>query len=92
MGPWIETDFDLGRAETVVRLNGEARTRFPTGHMLFGIATFISTMTRYLTLWPGDIIWMGTDGTSPDVKHGDVVEIDITGIGTLRNRFVREGM
>jgi 2-keto-4-pentenoate hydratase/2-oxohepta-3-ene-1,7-dioic acid hydratase in catechol pathway len=92
MGPWIETDFDLDRAETVVRLNGMETTRFATNHMLFGIATFISTMTRYLTVWPGDIIWMGTDGTSPDVKHGDVVEIDITGIGTLRNPFVREGM
>jgi 2-keto-4-pentenoate hydratase/2-oxohepta-3-ene-1,7-dioic acid hydratase in catechol pathway len=92
MGPWIETDLDLDRAETVVRLNGVETTRFATNHMLFGIATFISTMTCYLTLWPGDIIWMGTDGTSPDVKHGDVVEIDITGIGTLRNPFVREGM
>jgi len=39
---------------------------------------------------PGDVIWMGTDGASPDIKDGDVVEIDITGIGTLRNRFVKE--
>lgn len=90
MGPWIETEFDLDAAETVVRLNGEATTRFATGHMLFGVATFIAAMTRYLTLWPGDMIWMGTDGTSPDIKAGDVVEIDITGLGTLRNPFVRE--
>jgi 2-keto-4-pentenoate hydratase/2-oxohepta-3-ene-1,7-dioic acid hydratase in catechol pathway len=34
------------------------------------------------------VIWMGTDGASPDLKAGDVVEIEITGIGTLRNRFV----
>ena len=91
MGPWIETEFDLDAAETVVRLNGEARTRFATGHMLFGVATFIAAMTRYLTLWPGDVIWMGTDGTSPDIKAGDVVEVEITGLGTLRNPFVREG-
>ena len=38
------------------------------------------------------MIWMGTDGASPDLKAGDVVEIEITGIGTLRNRFVREAM
>ena len=54
------------------------------------IARFIAAMTQYLTLWPGDVIWMGTDGTSPDLKPGDVVEIDITGIGTLRNPFVLE--
>ena len=44
----------------------------------------------YFTLWPGDVIWMGTDGASPDLKAGDVVEIEISGIGTLRNRFVAE--
>ena len=40
--------------------------------------------------WPGDLIWMGTDGASPDLRAGDVVEIEISGIGTLRNRFVAE--
>jgi 2-keto-4-pentenoate hydratase/2-oxohepta-3-ene-1,7-dioic acid hydratase in catechol pathway len=91
MGPWIETDVDLEAMETVVRLNGAETLRFHTNNMLFGIARFISTMTRYLTLHPGDVIWMGTDGTSPDLKPGDVVEIDLTGIGTLRNHFVLEG-
>jgi 2-keto-4-pentenoate hydratase/2-oxohepta-3-ene-1,7-dioic acid hydratase in catechol pathway len=56
--------------------------------MLFGVATYISTISRYVTLYPGDVIWMGTDGTSPDLKAGDVVEVEITGIGTLRNPFV----
>jgi len=56
--------------------------------MIFGVATFISTMSRYLTLHPGDVIWMGTDGSSPDLQAGDEVEIEITGIGTLRNRLV----
>jgi 2-keto-4-pentenoate hydratase/2-oxohepta-3-ene-1,7-dioic acid hydratase in catechol pathway len=45
-------------------------------------------MSRYLTLYPGDIIWMGTDGSSPDLAAGDVVEVEITGLGTLRNPFV----
>lgn len=90
MGPWIETEVDLDAMETAVRLNGAETLRFHTSHMLFGIARFIATMTRYLTLHPGDVIWMGTDGTSPDLKPGDVVEIDITGIGTLRNPFVLE--
>lgn len=90
MGPWIETDVDLDSLETTVRLNGEAKTRFRTNEMLFGVATFISTMTRYLTLYPGDVLWMGTDGDSPDIKAGDVVEVEISGIGVLRNRFAAE--
>ncbi len=91
MGPWIETDADRGAMETVVRLNGTETLRFRTNDMLFGIARYVSTMTRYLTLHPGDVIWMGTDGASPDLVPGDAVEIDITGIGTLRNPFVLEG-
>jgi 2-keto-4-pentenoate hydratase/2-oxohepta-3-ene-1,7-dioic acid hydratase in catechol pathway len=92
MGPWIDTDFDMESAMTNVRLNGEIRTSFATSHMLFSAAHFISVMTKYLTLWPGDVIWLGTDGVSPDLKHGDVVDIEITGLGNLRNTFVREGM
>ena len=88
MGPWIETDVDLDAAVTTVRVNGAQKTHFETNDMLFGIATFISAMTRYLTLYPGDVIWMGTDGKSPILKPGDVVDVEITGIGTLRNPFV----
>ena len=70
IGPWIETDASPGAMETIVRLNGVERVRFATNAMVFGIATFISTMTRYLTLYPGDVIWMGTDGESPYIKGG----------------------
>jgi 2-keto-4-pentenoate hydratase/2-oxohepta-3-ene-1,7-dioic acid hydratase in catechol pathway len=76
--------------KTIVRLNGKESTRFGTNDMLFGIDCFISEMSRYLTLYPGDILWMGTDGHSPDLQHGDVVDITLTGLGTLSNRFVRE--
>jgi 2-keto-4-pentenoate hydratase/2-oxohepta-3-ene-1,7-dioic acid hydratase in catechol pathway len=88
MGPWIETDVDLEALETRVRVNGRETTRFRTNDMLFGVATYISTISRYVTLSPGDVIWMGTDGTSPDLKAGDEVEVEITGIGTLSNPFV----
>lgn len=90
MGPWIQTDVDLDALETIVRLNGAEQIRYKTNNMVFGVATFISTMTRYLTLYPGDVIWMGTEGASPNIKAGDVVEVEITGIGTLRNPFVAE--
>lgn len=91
MGPWIETDVDLSSLQTTVRLNGEETISFETNNMLFGIERYISAMSKYLTLYPGDVIWMGTEGKSPQMKHGDVCEIDITGIGTLSNPVVREG-
>src|SRR6185312_9431497 len=90
MGPWIETDADLDKMETIIKVNGKETGRFHTNDMIFGIVPFIVELTKYFTLWPGDVIWMGTDGASPDLKAGDVVEIEITGIGTLRNRFVAE--
>jgi len=47
-------------------------------------------MTRYLTLYPGDVVWMGTEGATENMKHGDTVEIEINQIGTLRNPVIRE--
>lgn len=88
MGPWIDTEAKLEDMWTTVRVNGAETIRFKTDEMIFGVATFISTMSRYLTLHPGDVIWMGTDGTSPDLKAGDEVEIEISGIGTLKNHLV----
>src|SRR5215471_7353066 len=58
MGPWIETDFDLDAAETRIRVNGDEKIRFKTNSMIFGPATFISRMSQYLTLYPGDVVWM----------------------------------
>src|SRR6201985_1312055 len=90
MGPWIETEADLATMETIVRVNSKETNRFHTNDMIFGVVPFLVELTKYFTLWPGDVIWMGTDGASPDLKAGDVVEIEITGIGTLRNKFVAE--
>ena len=48
-------------------------------------------MSNYLTLWPGDVIWLGCDGpTLPDLHEGDLVEVQNDAIGTLSNRVVRE--
>ena len=89
MGPWIETEFDLRAARTCVRVNGKCTTEFATAAMIFDIPTFLCAMTKYLTLYPGDVVWMGPDGQSPDLRAGDVVEVEITGLGTLRNPFVQ---
>ncbi len=90
MGPWIETDVDLESLQTTVRINGEVMSQFATNSMIFGVAHYISEMTRYLTLYPGDMIWMGTDGATQNMKAGDTVDVEIDGIGTLSNPVVAE--
>ena len=90
MGPWIETEVDLDALRTTVRLNGDVVSEFATNNMVFGVATYISAMTRYLTLHPGDMIWMGTDGATQDMKPGDVCAVEISGIGVLTNPIVSE--
>lgn len=91
MGPWIETDFDLDAAVTRVWLNGRETIAFPTGNMVHSVADFLVRMSRYVTLYPRDVIWMGTEGRSENMAHGDVCEIEISGIGVLRNPVVRAG-
>ncbi|MBU2532962.1 MAG: fumarylacetoacetate hydrolase family protein [Alphaproteobacteria bacterium] len=90
MGPWIETDVELDKLETIVRRNGREDIRFKTNAMLFGVERYISTISQVCTLYPGDVIWMGTDGASPNLVDGDVIEVEITGIGMLRNPLKRE--
>ena len=92
MGPWIETDVKLEDLVTKIRLNDKEVFQFPTNHMIFGVVDYLVNMTTCLTLYPGDMVWMGTEGATLNMKHGDTIAIDITGIGTLSNPVVREGM
>jgi len=92
MGPWIVTDPDLDSMRTVVRVNGRTVEDFKTADMIFSAATFIHEVTKYNTIYPGDVMWLGTDGVPENIKHGDTVEVDISGIGVLSNPVVREGM
>lgn len=92
MGPWIETDVKLEELETTIRLNGENVFSFATNHMIFGVVDFLVRMTSCLTLYPGDVVWMGTEGATKNIKHGDRIEVEISGIGTLSNPVVREGV
>jgi 2-keto-4-pentenoate hydratase/2-oxohepta-3-ene-1,7-dioic acid hydratase in catechol pathway len=89
MGPWIVTGADPLSARTTVSVDGEVRASFPTGDMLFGPYEFIAAMSRYITLSPGDVVWLGTDHTAT-FGPGQVVEITIDGIGTLANPVVQE--
>ena len=88
MGPWIATGLDPNNLETTVRINGEVQIQFNTRDMIFDAATHIAQISRYSTLHPGDVIWLGSEGATPNMKPGDVVEIEISGIGTLRNPVV----
>jgi 2-keto-4-pentenoate hydratase/2-oxohepta-3-ene-1,7-dioic acid hydratase in catechol pathway len=90
MGPWIETDVDLPSLVTRVRINGKQMLQFHTNEMIFGVERYIAEITKYMTLHPGDVIWMGTEGSDADMKAGDVVEIELDQIGTLRNNVVAE--
>jgi 2-keto-4-pentenoate hydratase/2-oxohepta-3-ene-1,7-dioic acid hydratase in catechol pathway len=87
MGPWIETELSLETLQTRVWVNGKIENAFPTNNMLFGVAAFISEISKYVTLQPRDMIWMGTDGSSINLKDGDIVEVEIDQIGRLRNRI-----
>jgi len=88
MGPWIVTGLDLAKMETVIRVNGQETDRFATDNMIFDTATYIAEVSKYCTIEPGDVMWMGTDGMPQNIKPGDMVEIEIGGIGTLRNKVV----
>jgi len=98
MGPWIVTADELDGTDTRVQcwVNGEQRQDARTTDLIFDIPTLIETCSRGITLLPGDIIATGTPagvgmGMSPPrwLRHGDVVCIQIDGIGVLENRFVQ---
>ena len=89
MGPWIETEAHLDEMITTVRLNGRETISFQTNDMIFGVEKYISEISKYITLQPRDVIWMGTDGTSEDMKDGDTCEIEISGVGRLSNPVTR---
>ncbi len=90
MGPWIVTGVDYRKMTTVVRLNGEEVDRFATANMIHDVETYIAEVSKYCTLYPCDVMWMGTDGSPRNMRPGDVCEVEITGIGTLRNKVVEE--
>ncbi|MEU4241690.1 fumarylacetoacetate hydrolase family protein [Actinoplanes sp. NPDC026619] len=84
MGPWIETSVDPMAQTTTVRVDGSVRAKFATGAMVFDPFDFIVETTKYITMHPGDVLWMGADATV-QLEPGNVVDIEISGIGVLSN-------
>ncbi len=97
MGPWIVTADALDPAKSRVRtwVNGEPRQDAQTADMIFDVPTLVETCSRGITLYPGDVIATGTPagvgmGMKPQrwLKAGDVVRMEVDGIGVIENRFV----
>jgi 2-keto-4-pentenoate hydratase/2-oxohepta-3-ene-1,7-dioic acid hydratase in catechol pathway len=86
IGPAVVRGLNYGDLQVTTRLNGEIRQSQRTSDLLFSVPTVVSYISRFATLTPGDLIFTGTPGTTRPMKAGDVVEVEIEGIGTLRNR------
>jgi 2-keto-4-pentenoate hydratase/2-oxohepta-3-ene-1,7-dioic acid hydratase in catechol pathway len=85
LGPWIETELDPNDAVVETRLNGDVRQHGRTTEMVYGVATLIEYITSFMTLLPGDVLLTGTpEGVGP-LADGDVVEVEVDGIGPLTN-------
>ena len=84
-GPYLVTDLDPQSLSIRCRVNGELRQEGHTRDMIFPVAALIAYISAIMTLEPGDLLATGTpEGVGP-LTHGDVVEVDIAGIGSLRN-------
>lgn len=85
LGPWIETDLDPGHVQVQSRLNGEVRQDSNTEILIFSVPFLISYVSKVMTLNPGDVIMTGTPHGVGPMKAGDTIEIDVQGVGVLRN-------
>jgi 2-keto-4-pentenoate hydratase/2-oxohepta-3-ene-1,7-dioic acid hydratase in catechol pathway len=85
LGPVIETEWDAADARIQTRVNGEVRQQAPISDMIHSVADIIAYASAAFTLLPGDVIMTGTPAGVGPVVAGDVIEVEVTGIGNLRN-------
>jgi 2-keto-4-pentenoate hydratase/2-oxohepta-3-ene-1,7-dioic acid hydratase in catechol pathway len=86
VGPWIETELDPANVTVQTRLNGEVKQKGNTADMAFPVSFLIRYISEIMTLYPGDLIATGTPAGVSRMKSGDTVEVEVNGIGVLRNR------
>lgn len=89
IGPVLATGLDYKNLNLTARLNGEVRQRGNTSKMIHSFEEMVSYISKYFVLEPGDIIWSGTIGTSETLNVGDVYEVEIEGVGILKNTVVQ---
>ena len=85
VGPAVVTGLNYDDLLLQTRLNGETVQKERTADFIFDCATMVSWISRWVTLMPGDLVFTGTPGATRRLTAGDVVEVEIDGIGTLRN-------
>ncbi|KAA0961167.1 DUF2437 domain-containing protein [Microbacterium sp. ANT_H45B] len=85
LGPTISTDFDPAEATIETRVNGEVRQKAPLSDMIHSVEAIIEHASAVFTLLPGDVILTGTPAGVGEFGAGDTVEVEITGLGILRN-------
>jgi 2-keto-4-pentenoate hydratase/2-oxohepta-3-ene-1,7-dioic acid hydratase in catechol pathway len=90
MGPALVRGADYNKLKLIGRHNGKVVQEATTEMLIFSIDTIVSYISRYVTLEPGDVIFTGTPGTTQAMKPGDTYEVEIEGIGVLRNTVVAE--
>ena len=90
LGPVIAAGLDYRKSRIQCRLNGEVVQSQLLSDLIFDAETVVSFVSRYVTLLPGDVIYTGTPGKTKAMKPGDVVEVEIEGIGTLSNPLVAD--
>jgi 2-keto-4-pentenoate hydratase/2-oxohepta-3-ene-1,7-dioic acid hydratase in catechol pathway len=89
IGPWVETELDVSDLRLVTRLDGEVVQDGTTADMVHKVADLIAYASAAFTLLPGDVILTGTPSGVGPVRAGQRVSVDIEGIGTLDNPFVK---
>lgn len=90
-GPWIDTDFDPADAIITCRVNGQLRQMASTRDMVFSVAQLIAFVSSVMTLEPGDLLFTGTPAGVGPLRPGDVVEVEIEGLGKLLNKVAALG-
>jgi 2-keto-4-pentenoate hydratase/2-oxohepta-3-ene-1,7-dioic acid hydratase in catechol pathway len=88
LGPAVVTGLDYSNLTLQTRLNGEVVQKQTTGDLIFDCPAIVSRISGWVTLLPGDLIYTGTPGSTRKLSAGDVVEVEIEGIGVLRNPVV----
>ncbi|MEM7342887.1 MAG: fumarylacetoacetate hydrolase family protein [Chloroflexota bacterium] len=85
VGPYLVTGLDYNDLLVETRLNGETRQSESTASLIHSVDDIVSYVSRYITLQPGDLIFTGTPGSTQAMEVGDVVEIEVEGVGVLQN-------
>jgi 2-keto-4-pentenoate hydratase/2-oxohepta-3-ene-1,7-dioic acid hydratase in catechol pathway len=85
IGPYLVHNIDYSKLLLQTRLNGEVVQKQSTSDLLFDCPIIVSYISKYVTLEAGDVIFTGTPGSTKKMNPGDTVEVEIEGVGVLKN-------